>query len=52
DSGASRHLTDKRSSFITYTILDKPIPIQLGDNSEIFAIGWGTSRRCVKTPRG
>ncbi|KAJ7170290.1 hypothetical protein C8R43DRAFT_867883, partial [Mycena crocata] len=36
----------------TYTTLDKPIPIQLGDNSEIFAIGWGTSRRHVKTHTG
>ncbi|KAJ7084997.1 hypothetical protein C8R43DRAFT_829275, partial [Mycena crocata] len=36
----------------TYIALDKPIPIQLGDNSEIFAIGWGTSRRHVKTRTG
>jgi hypothetical protein len=33
DSGASRHLSPDRASFITYTILAKPIPIQLGDNS-------------------
>jgi hypothetical protein len=50
DSGSSRNLTSKRNSFITYTALDKPIPIQLGDNSEILAIGVGTSARRVKSP--
>jgi hypothetical protein len=49
DSGASRNLTSDRSSFITYTVLKEPIPIQLGDNSEIHAIGYGTSARHVKS---
>jgi hypothetical protein len=52
DSGASRHLTSDRSSFVSYTTLEKPIPIQLGDNSEIHAIGAGTSRTRIKTPTG
>lgn len=52
DSGASRHLTSDRSSFVSYTTLEKPIPIQLGDNSEIHAIRAGTSRTHVKTPTG
>ncbi|KAJ7778676.1 hypothetical protein DFH07DRAFT_1033377 [Mycena maculata] len=52
DSGVSRHLTPDHSSFITYTILAKPIPIQLGDNSEIFAIGCGTRRTHIMSPSG
>ncbi|KAJ7198097.1 hypothetical protein GGX14DRAFT_314592, partial [Mycena pura] len=36
----------------TYTVLDKPIPIQLGDNSEIHAVGTGTSARRIKSPTG
>ncbi|KAJ7196026.1 hypothetical protein GGX14DRAFT_333457, partial [Mycena pura] len=36
----------------SYINLPKPIPILLGDNSEIYAIGLGTSRRCIKTPLG
>ncbi|KAJ6457143.1 hypothetical protein C8R47DRAFT_913946, partial [Mycena vitilis] len=36
----------------SYTALQKPIPILLGDNSEIYAIGLGTSRRSIKTPLG
>ncbi|KAJ7224598.1 hypothetical protein GGX14DRAFT_330840, partial [Mycena pura] len=40
-------ITPDRSSFITYTTLAKPIAIQLGDNSEIFAIGVGTRRKRV-----
>lgn len=52
DSGSSRNLTSERASFITYTTLDKPIPIQLGDNSEIHAVGTGTSARRIKSPTG
>jgi transposase InsO family protein len=52
DSGASRHLSPDRKSFVTYTILAKPIPIQLGDNSQIYAIGCGTRRTHVETADG
>jgi hypothetical protein len=52
DSGSSHHLERDRASFITYTVLKKPIPIQLGDNSEIFAVGTGTMRKYVKNPAG
>ncbi|KAJ7315312.1 hypothetical protein DFH08DRAFT_630608, partial [Mycena albidolilacea] len=36
----------------TYTILVKLIPIQLGDNSHIFAIGCGTRRTHIKSLTG
>ncbi|KAJ7050815.1 hypothetical protein C8F01DRAFT_926166, partial [Mycena amicta] len=36
----------------SYTLLKKPIPIQLGDNSEISAIGYGTIRKKVKSRSG
>ncbi|KAJ6473368.1 hypothetical protein C8R47DRAFT_917928, partial [Mycena vitilis] len=36
----------------SYTVLKKPITIQLGDDSEIFAIGVGTTRKYVKTADG
>ncbi|KAJ7187429.1 hypothetical protein GGX14DRAFT_332807, partial [Mycena pura] len=36
----------------TYALLEKPIPIQLGDNSEIYAIGHGTCRKIVKAASG
>jgi hypothetical protein len=52
DSGASRHIKKERTAFITYTVLKKPIPIQLGDDSEILVIGVGTICKHVKTPTG
>ncbi|KAJ7222158.1 hypothetical protein GGX14DRAFT_337135, partial [Mycena pura] len=36
----------------TYTVLKKPIPISLGDDSEILAIGVGTMRKHVTSPSG
>ncbi|KAJ7353667.1 hypothetical protein DFH08DRAFT_640704, partial [Mycena albidolilacea] len=36
----------------TYTMLAKPIPIQLGDNSQIYAIGCGTRCTHVETADG
>ncbi|KAJ7325491.1 hypothetical protein DFH08DRAFT_614991, partial [Mycena albidolilacea] len=36
----------------TYTVLKKPIPIQLGDDSKILVIGVGTICKHVKTPTG
>ena len=46
DSGASNHMTHRKelfdpTSFETFT---KPIPISLGDDSDIFATGKGTLR--------
>ncbi|KAJ7681731.1 hypothetical protein B0H17DRAFT_1205545 [Mycena rosella] len=52
NSGVSHHLTSDCSSFITYTTLNNPIPIQLGDNGQIFTVGCGTSRTRIKTPSG
>ncbi|KAJ7359869.1 hypothetical protein DFH08DRAFT_1039184, partial [Mycena albidolilacea] len=51
-SGASRHIEKERTAFITYSALKTPIPIQLGDDSEILAIGVGTIRKHVKTATG
>lgn len=44
DSGASNHMTHKRELFDpdSFETLSKPIPISLGDDSEIFATGRGT----------
>ncbi|KAJ7347917.1 hypothetical protein DFH08DRAFT_653838, partial [Mycena albidolilacea] len=36
----------------TFTVLKEPIPIQLGNNSEIYATGHGISRRSIVTPKG
>lgn len=46
DSGASNHMTHKRELFdsTSFRMLSKPIPISLGDDSEIFATGKGTIR--------
>jgi len=46
DSGASNHMTHKRELFdsASFKTLSKPIPISLGDDSEIFATGKGTLR--------
>ena len=44
DSGASNHMTHRRELFdlASFKILMEPIPISLGDDSEIFATGKGT----------
>jgi hypothetical protein len=44
DSGASNHMTHRRELFdpTSFKTLTKPIPISLGDDSEIFATGKGT----------
>ena len=53
DSGCSRHMTPHRSWFInsTYRKLRRPIPIHLGDDSTIKAVGVGSIER-VQTLRG
>ena len=44
DSGASNHMTHRRELFDSalFETFKKPIPISLGDDSEIFATGKGT----------
>ena len=44
DSGASNHMTHKMELFdkSSFKKLLKPIPVSLGDNSEVFATGKGT----------
>lgn len=52
DSGSSRHLSPRREWFSddTYTPLEKPINIHLGDASVIKAIGKGTLQYLMDTP--
>ncbi|KAJ7224120.1 hypothetical protein GGX14DRAFT_557010 [Mycena pura] len=52
NSGSSRNLTSERASFMTYTVLNKPIPIKLGNDSKIHAVGTGTSAQRIKSPTG
>jgi hypothetical protein len=42
DSGASRHMTYYRDSFIDYSALQVPIVIQTANGAKIQAIGQGT----------
>jgi hypothetical protein len=44
DSGASNHMTHQQELFdpTSFKMFLKPIPISLGDDSEIFATGKGT----------
>ena len=46
DSGASNHMTHKLELFdpTSFKTLSKPIPVSLGDDSEILATGQGTIR--------
>ena len=46
DSGASNHMTHNIELFdpASFKTLSKPIPVSLGDDSEIFATGKGTLR--------
>ena len=46
DSGASNHMTHKMELFdqASFKKLSKPIPVCLGDDSEVFATGKGTIR--------
>ncbi len=50
DSGASNHMTHDKKLFdqSLFKELSKPIPISLGDDSEIFATGKGTIRLMFK----
>lgn len=54
DSGCSRHLSPRRDWFedSSYTKLDKPVPIHLGDASTIYAVGKGTLQYLMDTPDG
>ena len=54
DSGCSRHLSPRREFFLdeTYTNLEKPIKVHLGDASIILAIGKGSLRYLMDTPKG
>jgi hypothetical protein len=54
DSGCSRHLSPRREFFLddTYTKLEKPIKVHLGDASIILAIGKGSLRYFMDTPKG
>ncbi|KAH7890263.1 hypothetical protein F5I97DRAFT_1792621, partial [Phlebopus sp. FC_14] len=53
DSGCSRHMTPHRSWFVksTYQPLRKPIPIHLGDDLTIKAVGVG-SIECIQLVNG
>ena len=44
DSGASNHMTHRKELFnpASFEVLSKPIPISLGDDSEVFVTGKGT----------
>jgi len=46
NSGASNHMTHHLDLFdpLSFVMLSKPIPISLGDDSEIFATGKGMLR--------
>ena len=41
DSGASRHMTDKKKDMLGYKKLKEPIRINLADNSVVLGIGTG-----------
>lgn len=41
DSGASHHITSHREYFASYEQFDNPIPVYLGDGSQMMAVGFG-----------
>ena len=47
DSGASHHLCQNRSLFVTFNRLVKPVMVHLGDNSTVPAIAAGMIHRSL-----
>ena len=52
DSGASRHMTPQRSWFSTYRPVIPPIPVRVGDGSNIQAVGIGQIMVTLKNRKG
>ncbi|EIW64132.1 uncharacterized protein TRAVEDRAFT_84569, partial [Trametes versicolor FP-101664 SS1] len=50
DSGATRHISPYRDTFISFTELDPPLPINTADGHSFSAVGEGSVR--VEVPNG